>query len=126
MIGWDISVYRLTDGGQHPATEKSSKGIWIASWEAELEGTDWLENLVRQGKAFGQFHGGYPDSYTARAIDILPVLRSGPPEWRSYTSLQEFLATPPEYHYWKGGFAAAAADACRPDEWLLIEVWDES
>src|ERR1039458_6289126 len=125
MLGWDIRVYRLPKAGYKPAEDIPKQALCIARWEADVEGKRWLENLVEQGKALGYFHGGYSDRYTARAADILPIVRSDPPFRKVYRPLEEFLATPPNTD-WRGGFDAAAADACHPDEWLVIEGWDPS
>lgn len=125
MLGWDIRVYRLPKPGYRPAEEIPKEALCIARWGADVEGTQRLDDLIEQGKAFGYFQWGYPNRYTARALDILPIVRSDPPFRKVYRPLEEFLATLPNSD-WKGGFDAAEADACRPDELLVIVVWDES
>ena len=125
MLGWYISVYRLPKAGYKPAEKLPKQASCIARWEADVEGTRWLDNLVQKGRALVLSEFGYPDRYTARATDILPILRSGPPFEQLKRPLEEFLTTPPTSD-WRGGFDAAAADACQPNEWLVIEVWDQS
>jgi hypothetical protein len=50
-LGWDISVCRQSDGGVSPATADSPEGTLLARWEAGLNGLDWLDELVKEGKA---------------------------------------------------------------------------
>ncbi len=68
---------------------------------------------------------GYPCWYTATAQQLIPFVMNEPPHahrvWGSgpYDILGDG---------WEGKTvidSAAIAD-CRPDEWLLVEAWDES
>ena len=74
MLGFHMSVYRQTDEGVAPATFDSPEGPRLAVWQTDAWGLDWLNDLVKAG----------------RAID------------------------------------SAVVAACRPDEWLLVQAWDES
>lgn len=59
-----------------------------------------------------------------KAKDILPDMRTnGPYNRMGAQTLDEFLKHPPG-PVTQPGFDAAVADACHPDEWLLIEAWD--
>ena len=33
MLGWNISVYRQTDGGSSPAEADSEEGVRLATWQ---------------------------------------------------------------------------------------------
>ena len=47
--------------------------LWIVS------GIEWMKDLVNDGKATVRATGGYPDTYTALACDVLPLIANGPP-----------------------------------------------
>jgi len=51
----------------------------LASWRVGVYGLDWLNNLVKDGKATVKETGGYPNTYTALACDVLPLIANGPP-----------------------------------------------
>ena len=55
-----LSVYRLKDGGLSPATAETPHGSRLAVWQTGLGGLDWLDELVKAGKAInlGE-NGGY-------------------------------------------------------------------
>lgn len=50
-LGWLITVYRQARGGGSPAQKESAKGAQIAIWQCGLYGLDWLDDLVKLGKA---------------------------------------------------------------------------
>jgi len=51
MLGWHISVYRQKDGGASPGTALTPQGTRLAVWQTGLWGLDWLDELVKAGKA---------------------------------------------------------------------------
>lgn len=124
MLGWYIGVYRQTDDGASPATEKSPKGARLALWEAGPYALNWLNDLVKAANAVKLRADGYPCLYTATANYLIPRIVHEP-----------WLA---ELHSWAAGerdvlaeqrersIDHAAAAACRSDEWLLVEAWDQS
>ncbi len=124
-LGWHVSVYRQQTDGSTPATFGSPQGARLAVWQTALGGLDWLKELVSQGKAISLGGHGYPVEYTAMADQILPRIRGVPPGAKTVWS-----ADPGDIigRDWAGGTThdIAAMDACRPDEWLLIQAWDES
>jgi hypothetical protein len=117
MLGWDIIISRQLDGGTVPATVQSPRGTRIAWWCADVYGIDWLDDLVRAGKAmsFGD-SPGYPYRYTARAKDVLPFIDQ-PPDLKS---------NPTTWPKAEAVVDAEAVAVCRPDEWLHVEAWDQS
>jgi hypothetical protein len=114
MLGWGISVWRQSDGGGSPATADSPEGTRLASWQADLGGLDWLDELVREGKAIDLGGNGYPWRCTATADYILPRIIDMPPgaisgwEWKVVRASAQLVAQ------------------CRLDEWLIVEAWDLS
>jgi len=62
MTGWHCSVRRQANGGRSPAEPTSKRGAQVAVWQAELDGRDWLDALVKEGRAINLGgNGGYPD-----------------------------------------------------------------
>jgi hypothetical protein len=125
MLGWHISIYRQTDGGGGPATAVSPTGKRLAVWQTGLGGLDWIDELVKNGKAISLGGNGYPYLYTVTAKQLIPLVIDKPPGapdvWACGPS--DIIA-----EGWEGKTVidrAAAAD-CRPDEWLLVVACDES
>ena len=123
MLGWNISVYRLEQGAV-PATTKSPTGLRLAIWQTGLDGLDWLDELVKEGKAVNLGGNGYPCRFTATAEHLLPHFVNGVPEAHSTWS---FEVTDILMKGWAGKTAInqTAIAACRPDEWLLLLAWDK-
>jgi hypothetical protein len=125
MLGWHISIYRQTNDGATPAKDDSGLGARLAVWQTGLGGLDWIEELVKAGKAIDLGGNGYPCRYTATAENIIPRIIVEPPGARRIWSsgVHDILT-----EKWEGKTVIdrAVAVACRPDEWLLIEAWDES
>lgn len=99
MLGWQILI------------RKESAETSLASWTAGLGGTEWLDTLVNENKAKNLGGNGYPNSYSAKASAILPLLM---PE--SITAIG-------------GGNPRLKIDeieSCSADETLIIEAWDQS
>lgn len=124
MLGWNISVYRLEQGAVR-ATTKSPTGVRLAVWQTGLDGLDWIDELVKQGKAMNLGGNGYPCRFTATAEHLIPHFVNGVPEAHSTWS---FEASDILLKEWEGKTAVdqTALAACRPDEWLLLVAWDES
>jgi len=125
MLGWHISVYRKTDDKLKPAILNSSKGTRIAVWQAGMTGLNWIWELEKDGKATLLGGNGYPAWYTAQAEHLIPRITAGPPAEQN-----PWLSEPTDIHLdgWIGKTVidhVAAAD-CLPNEWLLIEAFDES
>ena len=97
----------------------------MAVWQTGLTGLHWIDELVKQRKAISLGGNGYPLEYTAMATHLLAQLREGPPEAKAvWTCDAEDIITPE----WLGKTTKdpEVIDACRPDEWLLVQAWDES
>ena len=72
-LGWDVSVYRQTDGGTSPAIAESPEDTRLAVWQTGLGGLDWFDELVKAGKAIDVGGDGYPCRYTAMAANLGPA-----------------------------------------------------
>ena len=79
MLGWHVSIYRQTDGGGSPAAAGSPTGDRLAAWQTGLGGIDWIDELVKNGKAINLGGNGYPYHYTATGKHLIPVLIDKPP-----------------------------------------------
>lgn len=125
MLGWFFVVFRQRDGGASPASASAPEGKRVAAWQTGLDGPKWIDALVKQGRALNLGGNGYPYRYTATAKDLLPTIAAGPPEARAV-----WVAGPQDVlgEGWDGATAVDQSESadCHPDEWLLIEVWDES
>ena len=132
MLGYQIIVSRqpseVLDGEERklidcltPAAvpKDPSKGFMptferhvIASWATDYDGLDWIEDLVKAGKAIRLQGGGWPSLYTATAENLISQIIDGPPKAKDYLSSGV-------------GQQSANAAACSPDEWLWIKAWDQ-
>ena len=125
MLGWHISVYRQTDGADSPAAVRSHLGARLAVWQADWDGLDWLNELVKQGNAMSLGGSGYPFRYTAPAQHLIPLIGEAPPGART-TWLREDGDTITDKWEGKTVIDHATASLCTPNEWLIVEAWDES
>ena len=125
MLGWFVCVYRQSDPTR-PATNTPPKGALLARWQTHLYGLDWLDRLVQAGKVvLVADNNGYPLRYTGHARDLLPLLTDTPPNARAVwvADAGDILLSE-----WAGKTEIHPDEIakCRPDEWLLVETWDES
>lgn len=124
MTGWYISVYRQEAGGSSPATKQSQTGKRLAVWQTGLSGCDWLDALVKVGKAVDLCSNGYPNQYTATAEYLVPKLIAGPPLANNIWNRDDGDIVDER---WEGKTVdAIEARQCKFDEWLIVEAWDES
>jgi len=125
MLGWHISLYRQIDNGAAPATADSPTGTRLAVWQTGLGGLDWIEELVKEGKAINLGGNGYPCRYTATAENLIQRIGDEPPGARRIWGHDpgDILT-----EKWEGKTAIDrnTMTLCRPEEWLLVEAWDES
>jgi hypothetical protein len=125
MLGWHTSVYRQKSGGASPPTFESPEGTRLAVWQTGIGGLDWLSDLVKAGHAIILGGNGYPVRFTAAAEYILPVIL----EMKTEKEMTWVLgAGDTVTDKWEGRTVVdrAAAEQCPPNEWLIVEAWDES
>ena len=125
MLGFHISIYRQPGGGAAPATAESPEGQRLAVWQTGLFGLNWLDELVEQGKAINLGVSGLRGRYTATAAHLLPRIADEPPGAKEIWSAGPYDILTEK---WDGRTVIdhAAVTACRPDEWLIVQAWDES
>jgi hypothetical protein len=94
-------------------------------WQTGTDGLDWLDELVKAGKAIHLGGDGYPYWYTAPAAYLCERILDGPPHARSSWAYDvgDILL-----EGWEGKTTTNhhAISTTRVGEWLVIEVWDES
>ena len=125
MLGWHISIYRQARCRNMPPSADAGQSDRVAVWQAGLNGIDWIRTLVRAGRAC--FHGGngYPYQFAGPACDLIPTIIAGPP-----LANNPWICDPSDIlgPKWVGHTLIdhEVAQECAPDEWLIIEIWDES
>src|SRR6185312_10071370 len=125
MPGWIVEVHRQREGVATPAKLEPERGERIAIWQTGFNGADWLFELARSGKGVDLGGIGYPCWFTAPAREILPRIMEKPPGARDHWIANE---TDVVIGPWAGKtiLDQAVAEKCTPDDWLIIEAWDES
>lgn len=122
MLGWFIVVHQQTPEQRASAPDKEAR---LACWDVGLGGLEWIEGLVKGGKAVCLARGGYPSQYRALAKDVLPLIAEGPPRHTGPLVVGDDYVTP-------GGWVGQATinndkvAQCPPDQPLTIEAWDQS
>jgi hypothetical protein len=130
MLGWWTVVTAKTP--QQLELVVNDKSAILATWEAGVGGTAWIEELVKAGKAHVyRLQGGYPNRYSASACDVLPLIADGPPPHIAPAMLawhdeaNQAVLIPANYQ----GNVTLHRDqiaACDPDQVLTIDTWDQS
>jgi len=125
MIGWWIVVSTQSPRERDQADQESRRSAILAQWEAGAEGIRWIERLTQEGKADKLAGGGYPNRYTAKAADVLPLLGVEPPPPSGPVIVGDDYALPAN---WRGKIElhAERIAACAPDRLLTIDAWDQS
>ena len=125
MIGWWIVVSTHSPEERDRADQEARRAAILAQWETGADGIRWIEHLSAEGKATKLTGGGYPNRYTAKAANVLPLLAGGPPAHRGPPIIGDDYVMPAN---WKGNviFHQDKIEACPPDQVLTIDAWDQS
>ena len=117
MLGWDALVFRKgADAlGQQP----------LVRWATGVFGLEWLDELVKAGKAEDLGGNGYPNRYAITAGVLLASLAHGLPHNRSPLVIGDDYSLPAG---WNGKLEPDLAEvaALPADDALVIEAWDQS
>ena len=116
MLGWEVFVYRHAEARPENL---------LARWTSRSVGVDWIDRLVREGRAFDLGGNGYPCLYRASAAVLLPVV-AGTKLGKSFPA-----STLPQEAVFPADFSAIVWNlehlkACEPDEVLLVRAFDQS
>jgi hypothetical protein len=119
MLGWHFIIYRTMPDSPGESMRR------IAEWQTGWEGMNWIDRLVTECKAVSLGGCGYPYSFKAQAKEVKDLVVKGPPDARHPWVFDHGDIPGPD---WKGRTTLdlPAWEACAPDEWLDIDVWDES
>ena len=125
MLGWEIFIAQQTPEECDSAGEEAGKTALLASWIVGLDGTDWLDRLVDEGKAIRLSRNGYPSRYVAKAGDVLPLIENGPPDHIGPAVVGDDYFLPAD---WRGKvwIDRKKLAACPSDKTLTIDAWDQS
>ena len=122
MIGFDIEIYKFTDG-MDITSLKIDKPI-LARWSSGgFRGLDWIENLVSEAKAEDLGGNGYPLYYKAKAQFILEALALDVPKNKGQTIIGDDYVMPSD---WRSDIDTSKIAKCDPDQQLIVEAWDLS
>jgi hypothetical protein len=123
MIGWWIVIAAQTPEDRDAGINREA--AILTNWETSIGGHRWVQKLVDEGNATQRLTGGYPNRYTARPGDVLPVLAQGIPDHDDFPVIGDDYVMPAG---WKGNVVwhADKIAACPSDQVLTIEVWDQS
>lgn len=120
MLGWGIQVFNV-----NPVQKLELKGkdafapYLLATWEAGLDGLDWIYELKANGKAVQLQNDGFPNRYAAKAADVLPFIRHRLPsystQWVDGEDGIEYLSVKRHPDNIEG---------CPLDATVTIDAWD--
>ena len=115
MLGWQVFVLKESD----------ADGKSMISWSTGFDGLSWLDELVKQGLAQDLGGSGYPNKYSGKASIILPKIVPSLPNYEGKLVIgDDYVLEGGEN--WAININQPKIDACKPDEQLIIEVWDKS
>ena len=120
MLGWWIIVTNQTPEERN-GINPGSKSFILAQWETGLGGKDWIKHLIDLGQMTTVHLGAYPDRYTGRATDIIPLIAHGPAPHTLSPAVAEHSR-----RIEKLSIEADRIAACPPDQMLTVETWDLS
>ena len=122
MLGFDIEIYKFTDG-MDITSLKIDKPV-LARWTSGgFRGLDWIENLVSEAKAEDLGGNGYPLYYKAKAQFILEALALDVPKNKDQTIIGDDYVMPSD---WRSDIDTSKIAKCDPDQQLIVEAWDLS
>ena len=122
MLGFDIEIYKFTDG-MDITSPKLIKPL-LTKWSSGgFHGLDWIENLVSEAKAEDLGGNGYPLYYKAKAQFILEALALDVPKNKGQTIIGDDYVMPSD---WRSDIDTSKIAKCDPDQQLIIEAWDLS
>jgi hypothetical protein len=125
VVGWWIGVFRQAGGGDVPAGADTELGARLAVWQTGASGLDWLDELANAGRAIDLGGDGYPTRYTAQYEQVRPQIIQGPPDANEIWS-REAGDIVTEGWLGKTTIYRDNLDQCAPNDWLVVEAWDES
>lgn len=119
MLGWHISVFPDNGNPRYDSQEV------VCRWVTGLGGTDWLEQMAKDGRALKVSWNGYPCGYIMLWKELLPELLLHPKPYEGPTVIGEDYVM--EKGWWQGKKVNPEALArCQPDTMMRVDAWDQS
>lgn len=132
MLGWWFCIVNLPPDQADKVMGREEKApFMIADWETGLGGLEWVHKLLKDGTAIQLKNGAYPNRYTAKACDVLPLITGDgvkPADdgvWVFGMDEGEEYALPPGWSE-KPKLREDNIRRCPPDAVLTIDAWDLS
>jgi len=117
MSGWAITLFTLSPEEVDSALcYETRQAAILAHWQVGALGTQWLDQLVQQGKAQPLKQSGYPCSWQSTAGAVLPLLQSKAIEPASDKVSPLWMGAITQY--------PERIAACSDEQVLTIEAWD--
>jgi hypothetical protein len=115
MLGWEVFAFR---------NSSAKRDDLVVHWMTSVFGLDWLDQLVKYGKANDLGGNGYPNRYKVPANVLIPFLSNGLPANRSPLVIGDDYVLP---EGWEGEIVRRQDPAtCGSNDTLFLEVWDQS
>lgn len=125
MLGWQIYINRQTIKNKGTCESSLRNEALLATWVTGINGCEWIDNLVKQGKV-EELPGDFCiRRYSVEAKVLLPIIGSLPKKYHGPIVVGD------DYVH-LGGFNydieiyQSRIDECSPNEFLSIETWDQS
>lgn len=132
MLGWWIRIISLPpDEADKLIGREATAPHMLADWETGVCGLDWVHELLKEGKATQLKNDAYPNRYTAKARDVLPLITGDgvtPADdgvWVFGMDEGEEYALPPGWSE-KPKLREDNIRLCPLDAVLTIDAWDLS
>ena len=119
MLGYQIYVTRKNSLQLDDATKS------LASWQTGPGGLHWLRKLVAQDKAINIGGNGYPDLYSITKRDFDQLFENQEPSQKNFVIIGDDYVIE-NHKFWGVKIDLDLLNLISPDEWLIVEVWDES
>ena len=115
MLGWEVFAFR---------SSSAKREDLIVHWMTSVFGLDWLDRLVKDGKATDLGGDGYPNRYKIPAGVLIPILSKGLPANSSPLVIGDDYVLP---EGWSGCVTWRQDPAtCGASDTLFLGVWDQS
>jgi len=117
MSGWAITIFALPpEEIDNALCYEVQQAAILAHWQVSALGTQWLDQLVQQGKAQQLKYSGYPCCWQSTAGAVLPLLQSKAIEPASDKVRPLWMGAITQY--------PERIASCSDEQVLTIEAWD--
>jgi hypothetical protein len=132
MLGWWICIINSTPERADKLLGRKARAPFVlADWETGVGGLEWVRKLLKDGKATQLKNGAYPNRYTAKACDVLPLITDDGVKnadngvWVFGMDDGEEYALPPGWSE-NPNLREDNIRKCPPEAVLTIDAWDLS